>query len=793
MKTCIKIIFAVLSMAALRDASAAPQRKFVAFAWEFSRMSVTNLAAYVDELDKTPLDGIGVYLNEKAPDGSLASTHNIMRAQWRRAALEPLVPLARKLTAHKSMRESFIGTFRAPAKRIEWTDDAAWATIASNMTTAAWFAKAGGFRGLSMDPEDYRHAGQFQRRGGDAPYDELCGLVRRRGRETFSGVFREYPDVRILSFWLLSLSHTYLASDDPARDAAEGGDLWPAFVDGILDVMPPEALLVDGNEHSYRYEAGRGDFERAAVAVRNRLPKLLSPENMTKYRSQVSVSCGLYLDMFTNPPGASWFFGPLNGSRLERFGANLLSAAESSDEYVWFWGEKFCWADWRGKGPDDERSISTETWKRRLPGLEDEILCVKSPLDFAGCRLAAALPVNGNPGCTGEGDAVPQPYSVWRRDGTAQGRFFRDSISSDGDGSSLAAGEVEDGSFSVSLPRPPVPGERFFVSASARGDGASAFVAWKRDGKFDWDILAPVRLRFGGADAEGWREGGALVRVPEGADGMSLVLSVRQNADALGVCHFDDVKIRPLGLRTVDLFTLGGDALGPRDGHVQGIAASEDALYIAQMKRIVKVDWNGKVLKTVATPDHTGDLAFANGRLYAAVSLVTTPVKEGRILVFDADLNLVQEGNVDRGIDGITCLNDVLYVGMGAKEAPSSAPHRVNIIGRFDSNTLEEIASRAEFDYGVETLYGFQDLANDGEKIYAAFYTSEGETPMAVFDAELNITGRGWFDASQGLDVAPLKTGAGKKSFVWAETGQKDGVVKTCTIRLWHPDKGDFL
>ena len=560
------ISFAVFAVAVFGQATAvdceptAPSRKFVAFAWEFSRMSLNDLAPYAGELDKTPIDGIGVYLNERAEDGTLVSTHNIMRTLWRRDALIPFVPLARELTAHPSMRESFIGTFRAPAKRIDWTDDARWGAVATNMAIAAWFAKVGGFRGLSMDPEDYRHSGQFRRRGGDAPYEELRELVRRRGREIFSGVFAEYPDIRILSFWLLSLSHTYLASADPARDAAESGDLWPAFVDGVLDVMPPEARLIDGNEHSYRYEADRGDFARASVAVHNRLLALVSPENRLKYCRQVSVSFGLYLDMYTNPPGSSWFFGPLNGSRICRFASNLQSAAESADEYVWFWGEKHCWADWRGKGPDDERKISQETWNSRLPGLEDEIILLKSPGEFVRRRVAALKeaglmnPVNANPGCTGEGDAVPPPYSTWRRKGTKPGRFFKDSVSADGDGSSLAADGVEDGSFSVSLPRAPRPGGRFLVSVSAYGDGVSAFVAWKRNGKFDWNVLAPVQLRFGEANAEGWRKGEALVLVPGGADGMSLVLCVRQAPEADGKCRFDAVKIQPLDFLTADRF-----------------------------------------------------------------------------------------------------------------------------------------------------------------------------------------------------------------------------------------------
>ena len=771
-------------------------KKFVAFACEFSRMSVRDLVAYADELDKTPLDGIGVYLNEKAPDGTLVSTHNIMRSIWRRDVLEPLVPTARELTAHPSLRESFVGSFRAPAKRIEWGDDAGWALVASNMTIVAWFAKAGGFRGLSMDPEDYRHAGQFIRMAGDVPYDELCALARRRGCEVFEGVFREYPDVCILSFWFLSLSHAYLGSDDPARDARERGDLWPAFVDGILDVMPPEASVVDGNEHSYRYEAKRGEFARAALAMRHRLPNLVSPENRAKFLGQVEVSFGLYLDMYTNPIGASWYFGPENGSRVGHFAQNLVGAAETADEYVWFWGEKHCWADWKGKGPDDERKISSETWNQSLAGFEDEILAVKSQAAFLERRLSrlselgVPMVLNANPECAGNSEKTPAPYSPWQQNKCRQGRLFRDATCGDGDNSSLAAEGVENGAFSVVPSRDVVPGERFLVSASAKGDGASALVAWKRNGKLDWDILPPVQLRFDEADGRGWRRGTAFVRVPESANGMSLILSVRQREGEK--CNFDNVRITSLEA-CPDVFTLGAEAIGPDDGHVQGIAATEDALFLAQMKRIVKVDWSGKVLKVVPSPNHTGDIAWHGGRLYAALSLESNGRKVGAIRVFDGDLNLVKEAKVDRGIDGITCMNGVLYVGMGAKTQPSSKLHRVNVIGRFDADTLAEIAPRAEFDYGIETMYGFQDLTNDGKNVYAAFYVVDGNPPMVVFDSDLNVVRKGWFDASQGFDVAPARFGGGKQAFVWSKTGKRGEKCATCTVRLWIPQRGDFL
>jgi hypothetical protein len=549
MKFALPFVVAAAVFASL-DAEARA-KKFVGFAWEFSRMSVTNLVDYVDELDKTPLDGIGVYLNECSADGKRTSTHNIMHEAWRRDALEPLVPVAQELTRHKSMRESFIGTFRAPfRKRIEWNDDEGWARIASNMTMAAWFAKAGGFRGISMDPEDYHYAGQFVRRGGDAPYEELVRLARQRGREVFAGVFKQYPDIRILSFWFLSMEHVYLNADNPAKVMRDRADLWPAFVNGIFDVMPHTARIIDGCEHSYRYESSKGDFYQAADAVRRRLGALVLQENKHKYRDLVGVSFGIYLDMFTNGKDASWYFGPVDGSRLRHFELNLNQAADAADEYIWFWGEKFCWADWRGKGPVDNRKINQKTWNNAVPGLEDVILAVKSPSEHSVRRMAAlsaagkGRPVNANSECVSVNGAVPAPYSPWQQKKNRQGRLYGDDTCGEGDNFSLAAVGVENGAFSMSVPGAVVPGDRWLVNVSKKGEGATASLCWKRDGKWDWNILSPVQVVFSNPDAEGWQKGSAVVRVPEGANGAGLILSVRQHENEK--CNFDNVAIRNL-------------------------------------------------------------------------------------------------------------------------------------------------------------------------------------------------------------------------------------------------------
>ena len=216
-------------------------------------------------------------------------------------------------------------------------------------------------------------------------------------------------------------------------------------------------------------------------------------------------------------------------------------------------------------------------------------------------------------------------------------------------------------------------------------------------------------------------------------------------------------------------FTVGIEAFDPQGGHIQGIAASEDVLYVAQMTRLVKLDWKGKVLATRPVQSHTGDIVWHDGELYAVVAVYPAR-KEGRIQVFDKELNLVRETVVDRTIDGIAYADGILYVGMGAKEQPSSKPHRVNILGRFDAKTLQEVSPRAEFDYGHETKYGFQNIVFDGERFIASFYAVKGQPNMVFFDKNLKVLGKATEKCSQGFDFLPPSLRQGERRFIRATT-----------------------
>lgn len=205
-------------------------------------------------------------------------------------------------------------------------------------------------------------------------------------------------------------------------------------------------------------------------------------------------------------------------------------------------------------------------------------------------------------------------------------------------------------------------------------------------------------------------------------------------------------------------FTAGPEVFNATGGHIQGIAATADALYISQAPYLVKVDWTGKLIKARSVIRHTGDLCWWDGELFAAIAVTegddsNTPGR-GKIMVYNESLELLREVDLDRRVDGITCLDGTLYVGMGSKTLPSKDAHRVNIMGRFDAKTLKEVGERVEFDYGYDTNYGVQDMACHGKLIYASFYAVSGPD-MVAFDKDFKVIKTYDKSCSNGLDFMP--------------------------------------
>ena len=390
----------LLAAVAASVATAAERPKFVAFAWEFSGNTPQSLLRIVDKFDQTPLDGIGLWLKASTVVNGVVTNFNHRRFMhepaWPREAFTNQIPHFRELTKHRSMRHSFVKSLSCPRTRIPWTADAEWARIAGSMRTVAWVAREGGFKGIFIDPEDYCKVHQFTRQPGDPPYGELCEIVRRRGRELFRLVFEEYPDATLHFFWFMSFVQYYSRRDraDVVRHARVDEELWPAFANGVLDVLPPGASINDGDEEGYHHSAEKNGYRNGAYMFHNVYAKLAAPENREKYRRQVRYVPPVYMDMYTNPEDSSWYKGPTEGSRTETLRRDLIQATDVCGGYVWFWGEKHPWVDRGPKWRKPDGRISDATWADELPGLFRAMEWVKDPVALYD-REVAALSAKG--------------------------------------------------------------------------------------------------------------------------------------------------------------------------------------------------------------------------------------------------------------------------------------------------------------------------------------------------------------------------------------------------------------
>lgn len=384
-----------LAVAAFDVMATAP--KTIVTGWDLSGLTPDRIVAEAKRLDSLPIDGIAfvLRLREGATEEHTGYMRAAVKKEWPQEPLQRFVPVFREAIKHRSLRYSFVRSMFQPVTRMDWRDDRSWAAFAANMRALAALAKAGGLKGIVLDTEDYWRSSQYQLLPKDGmTYEEAAALARRRGREIFKGVFEEFPDIDILTFWWISWQHEYFGAHDSSAMAKSLGDILPAFTDGVLDVMPDTARLFDGNEHTYHWSHWRN-----FVSQRMFHPLAVSPENRRKYRDRMWTSSAMYLDMFINPKIKAdgtphpFHWGPVGGRRLNRLLDRYEDAMLTSEDYIWVFGEKRSWLDWGDvksrKGYD--AAYTNGTWETALPGLTEELAILKNPRETLMPRLEAMM------------------------------------------------------------------------------------------------------------------------------------------------------------------------------------------------------------------------------------------------------------------------------------------------------------------------------------------------------------------------------------------------------------------
>lgn len=510
--------------------------------WDTLRQTPEEVLANADSFADTSADGVTLTIRRKPSDGrDLSSARLFNGVPWRHGDAEDIIPVFRDIVGKKNLGLSLLNVWIVPKKRLRWNDDAAWAVVETNFSVVARLAKMGGLKGFVIDEEDYSSAFQFYLDPEvDGSFEETAALARKRGAQLFSALYREHPQPILLFFRLLVSEVHYRWVADPAALVRSKGHLWPAFVNGMLDVTPSGVQIVDGNESvGYRGEAADGDFWRSACQQHTAALTLVEPKNRARYRECIRAGFGLYMDSYViENEKSTWYKGPVDGSRLSHFEDNLKQAAAASDGFLWLYSECKAYVPWNGV--QDAKWNRAQTWEQALPGVYDMIDSVKNTQEFV-MRRADELRRSGkftnliaNSCCVGtnmSGQAafrpgeIPPPYRAWQNPNWRQGVFGLDTSVGEGDLSSLCMTNIDCGFFYVDIPRKVEKGERYGVMVSAKGSNVRADIQWKM--KPGVAPLEDTQVHFSKEDGNGWRHVASVVRVPEGAVGMRLSLSVK--------------------------------------------------------------------------------------------------------------------------------------------------------------------------------------------------------------------------------------------------------------------------
>ena len=568
MKIKLLLIFAALACAAGAfelEPHGYGNKKIILTGWEFSTMTPADFLANADALDKTPADGVVIYIQRNPEVGRNFDASNIMTEPlWTDEVLADLVEPMKEMAKHPSMRHSFIKSFKAPKDaRLDWRDEKAWAIVANNVATVARLAKKVGFPGIQIDIEDYYKKRQFWRVETDPPLAELERHVRQRAREVGKAIFEAYPDIMLFSYFGLSELFFLLPEREVVSLARAKRDLLPAFLNGLLDVMPPKARFHEGTENAYRYDYAKRDFLTAKTRNSNWYLPLVAPENCVKYLTQVITGFGLYMDMYVNDEKATWYFGPVNGSRLEHLRLNMAQALSGTDEYVWLWGERGRWIDWKiVKATHLHGGAKKGRWDEMIPGgLCESLRLLKDPERYLLPKIEKAIAdgtvsnLVSNPSCKIDipgapglkPGRVPKPFGSWQKTpkkGEEKSLIGTDTSDGDGDSTCLFVKGTNGGCLTFADESIPPSVSWYYVKARVKGEGAWPTLNF-RDAANKWMHGAKNYLSIEGENPDEWRTIRSCVQVPEGAAAFTLTLGERFLGPS-EIVRYDNVCVYPL-------------------------------------------------------------------------------------------------------------------------------------------------------------------------------------------------------------------------------------------------------
>ena len=538
--------------------SAVAQKKIIHCGWDIPNPEY--MKENIKLMEKAPYDGISISLEAKDTDRKsvIANRHTLWQNwRWKKEWFEESIATL-KAVQFKKFTDNFLLVCTLPGK-MDMFDDEAWGSVTHNIGLMAEIAKECKIKGLIFDPEFYQgKLFEFVPDKGHS-FLEYKQMSRKRGAQSMDAMTNKYPDMTLLTFFMLGASMKNLDMDHLEQSLQESSyGLFPAFVNGMLDAMPSSFTLIDGGEEAYQASCDK-DFLQIYWNLKSDALKLVAPENKNKYSSQVQVGFGLWVDpyiAFMHDPKNNYrpfrsfknLIAPNGMNQLNFLSKNLRSALKYSDKYVWDWCEYGRWwpiklEDWRMK-----RCLKTPMkgalWEQTAPGITQAYnLARDSKLILESMKTEKKRKnlVKNSEFETVQGQRFPG-WVFWQTKKSQQNGGQPVSLNQGRNQSKCV--ELKKVSYGSMIGYVDVmPGDVFYVEAWSKGDGISVKVSWKdvQKRKLPDNMVENIQLQTD--HPADWNKAMGVVIVPDNAKQLSLSLSTKNPTKRV---FFDDVKIYKL-------------------------------------------------------------------------------------------------------------------------------------------------------------------------------------------------------------------------------------------------------
>ena len=272
----------------------------------------------------------------------------------------------------------------------DWFNDEHWQIVLNNARLSARISKNIGFKGISLDTEEYFSGNApgkvwmdmwnyrlyadsgYKLAGEEKPrsFAEVSAKVRQRARQYAEAISSVYPDITLFVIsggygvsWM-KLRYGSLYGDGTLPGQIDG--LYPAFIDGLLLGLDEQATIVLGTERTYmhsRYEDMLvvRDEEKEQGLILSTVPELA--------RKRISFSVGIWTDAGLGADRFSDTDVNVNHRDPKRHKHAVHNALAASDKYAWQWGAN-PW-QWLAAEPTP---LIREYWQANIEGHQPQEL-----------------------------------------------------------------------------------------------------------------------------------------------------------------------------------------------------------------------------------------------------------------------------------------------------------------------------------------------------------------------------------------------------------------------------------